>query len=92
MLLKPSFWVVVFSFFTAPVFANQWIFFQNHLHSTDDHSYSRFPESTPSFESYSAEGIQTLVQMAKEAGIQALVKPLCRVIPEGLWKGMTIRI
>ena len=71
---KPSFWVVFFFLFFlgSPLFSNQWIFFQNHLHSTDDHQYSRFPRSTPPFASYSAQGIQTLVQMAKESGIQAL--------------------
>ena len=73
-LLSPSFWVVFFSlvFLATPLFSNQWIFFQNHLHSTDDHKYSRFPESTPSFESYSPQGIQALVQMAKKSGIGAL--------------------
>ncbi len=74
MPLRPSFWVVFFlaTFHAWPLFSSQWIFFQNHLHSTDSHRYSRFSESTPSFESYSAQGIQALIQMAKETGIQAL--------------------
>lgn len=66
-------WVVfLFTFFSAPLFAEEWIFFQNHLHSTDSHQYSRFPESTPYFQSYSAKGISTLIEMAKETGIQAI--------------------
>lgn len=73
-----SFWLVsvyvsgvLFSFsgFAEP----SWIFFQNHLHSHGNHTFSRFPESTAYEDSYSAEGIQTLIQSAKEQGQEKII-------------------
>ena len=66
---------ILFSVSTFSVFGwaeSSWIFFQNHLHSHNDHTFSRFPESTDLEDSYSSEGIQALIDQAKEEGIDAL--------------------
>jgi len=50
----------------------KWVFFQNHLHSHSEHTFSRFPHSTDLERSYDVRGIETLMNLALENNVQAL--------------------
>ncbi len=64
-------WVIVLFLFDSIGFC-EWIYFQNHLHSSGEHTYSRFPDRISKDQSYSSEGIKTLMDLAQNAGVGSI--------------------